>query len=238
MRNKLTLITTLLITALFITACGSAVAQGTEPPLRTLTVSGSAQASLTPDIAYFSIGVQTEDEDAEAALASNSASAQEIIDELKAQGVAERDIRTSNFSIYPSRQYNRDGELQAIVYIVSNTVNVTLRDLDRIGRILNASVTSGANQIMGIQFDIADKDAALVRARKAAIDNAQAMAQELAEAAGVSLGPIHSLNVYGGGFPIPVGRDMRGMESAAMDVPIEAGNLTLTVEVNIVYEIR
>jgi uncharacterized protein len=239
MRNKLTLITTLFALALFITACGTAVAQGEENKTRTLTVSGTAQASLSPDIAHISIGVQNQDEDAQVALSDNSARVQEVIDGLRALGVSERDIRTSNFNIYPSMQYNRDGEMTGIIYIVSNNVNVTLRSLDRIGQILNASVASGANQISGIQFDIADKEAALAEARKTAIDNAQAMAQELAAAAGVSLGPIQSLNVSGGGFPGPVYPPaFRGMESAAMDVPIAAGDINLTVEVSIVYESR
>jgi uncharacterized protein len=239
MRSKLTLITTLFVLAVFITACGSAVAQGDEPQIRTLAVSGSAQASLLPDIAHISIGVQTQNEDAEDALAENSANAQEIIDALKVLGVSERDIRTSNFNIYPSMQYNRDGELQGILYIVSNTVNVTLRDIDRIGQILNASVSAGANQITGIQFDIEDKEAALTEARKTAVDNAREMAQELAAAAGVSLGPIQSLNVSGGGVPGPIfPPTFRGMESAAMDVPIAAGDINITVEVSVVYEIR
>jgi uncharacterized protein len=239
MRSKITLITTMFVLALFITACGSAVAQGSEPQPRTLTVNGTAQVSLSPDIAYISIGVHTENEDAEIALSENSAQAQQVIDGLKALGIAEKDIRTSNFSIYPSMQYNRDGELQRTVYIVSNTVNVTLRNLDRMGQILNASVASGANQIAGIQFDIADKESALVEARKTAIDNARAMAQELAAAAGVNLGPIQSLNVYGGGMPGPVfPPSVRGMEAAAMDVPIAAGDIHLTVEVNVVYEIQ
>jgi len=232
-----------MIIALFLTGCGTAAVaqgQGTEmTPPRTLSVNGTAQVFLTPDIAYLSIGVHTENENVAEAVASNNTQAQQVIDALKAAGIDEKDIRTSNFSIYPSQQYTPEGQVKASVFVVDNTVYVTIRDITGLGEILEASVASGANNITGIQFDVADKTSALSEARKAAVANAKAQATELAQAAGVELGPIHSINVYNS-YPMPVyeSKAMGGMDMAQSFAPISPGQLNLTVDVNVVYEIR
>lgn len=238
MRKQISIIFVMLALAVVLSACGTAVAQAPEPVTRTLSVNGSAQVFLTPDIAYISIGVQTENQDATEAVAGNNAQATAIIDGLKARGIDEKDIQTSNFSIYPNQQYDRDGELRDTVYMVNNTVKVTVRDISQIGEMLDAAVTAGANNVYGIQFDVSDKTAALSEARKAAVANASTMAAELAEAAGVTLGPIKTINFYGGAVPMPVpaamGRDML----AAQEVPLSPGETSLTAEVHIEYEIR
>lgn len=126
-----------------------------------------------------------------------------------------------------------------ITYVVENTVYVTVRNLENIGKLLDAAVSAGANQIYGIQFDVADKSAALSEARKGAVANAQAVAQELAEAAGVTLGEIQTINIVSGGSPIPVFDNRGGMLAAeAASVPVSAGQMVLTVDVSLVYAIR
>jgi uncharacterized protein len=226
--------------SVLISACGPAVAQGNEQPVRTMSVTGTSQIAMVPDIAYINIGVQTRDADAVAAVAENNRQAQQVIDALMAMGVAERDIRTSNFSIYPNQEYDRDGRVTGITYFVSNSVNVTLRDIDQIGEILNETVSVGANSINGIQFDVEDKSGAVNEARKAAISNAEATASELAQAAGVRLGEIQSLSFSGSGAPPPIIYERVGMEQPAMDmaVPVATGELTFTVEAYVVYEIH
>jgi uncharacterized protein YggE len=129
-----------------------------------------------------------------------------------------------------------------ITYIVDNSVLVTVRDLSQIGELLDAVVEAGANSVSGIRFDVDDKTAALSEARKAAVQSAQAKAQELAEAAGVTLGPVQTINEYSN-FPTPImydgrgGSDMVAMEESAQ-VPISTGQMSLILEVNIVYEIQ
>jgi uncharacterized protein len=243
MRNKTIFLFVIAVLALGLTACGSALAQGVEPTqpitpsIRTLTVNGSAQAFLTPDIAYISVGVESQDADASQAVAANNAQAAQVIQRLKDLGIADRDIRTNNFSIFPSQEYDRDGLRQGTIFIVSNTVQVTVRNLSNLGDILDASVEAGANNIYGIQFDVADKTAALKSAREGAIANAQELAGELADAAGVTLGPVHSISFYGSA---PIGIYERAASKVAMDmaVPIETGEMSIIVDVNMTFEIQ
>lgn len=228
----------ILILSVFLAACGTAVAQEPEDQNRTVSVNGSAQVSLTPDIAYISIGVTTENADAAVAVERNNAQALNVINTLRALGIAEEDILTNNFSIYPTPVYTPEGQQRETTFMVTNTVFVTLRDLDQVGEILGSVVESGANQVTGIQFDVADKTTALAEARRLAVENSRSLAEDLAEAAGVDLGPVKSISLLGSNYPIPVTHQR---EFAAMDVgsvPISTGQLTITVDVNVVYEIR
>jgi uncharacterized protein YggE len=221
-------------------ACSTAAAQPLSPsdlPVRTITVTGSGQVFLSPDIANISIGVHTEAEDAERAVADSNAQTQSVVQMLKDSGVATVDIQTANFSIYPRQDFDDQGRVRDITYVVENTVRVTVRDLDAIGELLNAVVESGANNVYGIQFDVEDRVNALSDARKAAVDNARSVAEEMAQAAGVELGPLHSITVYGNA-PTQVFEERAMAADAAGAVPISPGQLSLTVEVNVVYEIQ
>jgi uncharacterized protein len=210
-----------------------------QAPVRSLTVTGSAQSILTPDIAYIYIGVHTENADAKTAISTNNTDTQKVINALKAAGVADKDLRTTNFSVYPNQQTGPNGESKGITYVVDNTVYVTVRDLTKMGDILDAAATAGANSISGIQFDVADKNTALSEARKNAINNARQLAQETAQAAGVNLGPIQSITYSSYNQPIPMFAGKGGVAlDAASSVPVNPGQLTLSVDVTIVYEIQ
>ncbi len=243
MRNKISIISMLMILAVIVSACGTAAAQAPtpEPAKRTISVNGSAQASLSPDIAYITIGVHTENADAKKAVADNSSGAEKVVAALKAMGIDAKDIRTTNFNIYPNQQYTPEGQLKSTTFIVDNSVYVTLRDLNKVGDVLSTAIGAGANSISGIQFDVANKTAALADARKQAVDNARALADELARAAGVTLGPIQSINFYGSPVtPMPVfeAKGGGGVDQAAASVPISPGQLTVSVDVSIVFEIQ
>ncbi len=235
MRTKICLTTIILTLMTVLSACAP-----DESLPRMLNVQGSAQAILTPDIAYISIGVHTEHEDAVEAVADNTAQAQEIHQSLTALGLDSRDIQTTNFSIYPQEQWSPEGERQGVLFMVDNTVYVTMRDLTKIGEILDAVVKAGANSIYGITFDVSDKTSMLADTRQAAIENARTQAEEIAQAAGVELGPIQSINFYGG-YPVPVYEGKGGgamMYEAAGQVPVSPGQMVITVDVNLTYEIR
>jgi uncharacterized protein YggE len=202
-------------------------------------VNGTAEVFLTPDIAYITIGVHTQAENAVDAVSSNNTQAQEVMDALLGMGISERDIRTNNFSIYPSQQYTPEGEVRSTIYMVDNTVYVTLRDLDQVGETLDAAISAGANSIQGIQFDIEDKDEALAQARTAAVENARQQAEELAAAAGVTLGDIQTISYYGGGAtPVYMESARMAQDMAAGSVPIATGQLSLTANVSIIFEIH
>lgn len=247
MRTKITLLTSILLIAVVLSGCaGAAYAQSETPAettpapvTRTISVNGTGKAFLTPDIAYITIGVHTEAAEATEAVASNNAQAQKVIDTLKSMGISEKDIQTSNFSIFPQPQYDSEGKPTGEVrYSVDNQVNVTVRDLDKIGDVLDAAVKAGANQIYGITFDVADKSAALSAARTAAVDDANAKAAELAAASGVQVGPVQTISEYTS-YPAPVYAE-RGamMADSAASVPISAGQMAITVDVSIVYAIE
>jgi uncharacterized protein YggE len=238
MRTKIPAFSLIFILALVLSGCAVKLTQPTNPP--TLNVNGSAQVTLAPDIAYISIGVHTENADASQAISANASQAQKVSDALKAAGVDEIDIRTSNYSISPQQQTDDKGQVTGIRFIVDNTVYVTLRDLTRIGDILGAATQAGANNIYGIEFDVADKTTALTDARKTAVENARQQAAELAQAAGVTLGAVQSINYYDN-YPTSVMAQGKGgavMLDQASSVPITPGQLTFTVNVNIIYEIQ
>jgi uncharacterized protein YggE len=238
MRNKLVILTVLIVAATLLSACSGTVQFGQTQP-RTINVTGNAQVLLTPDIAYISIGVQTQAPNAKDAVASNNTQSQAVIAAIQAQGVDPKDIRTSNFSIYQQTQTGPNGETQGIIFVTDNTVYVTARDLTKIGGILDASVAAGANSIYGITFDVQNKDAALASGRDQAMADAQAQAEQLAKAAGATLGAVQSITYYNNS-PAPIYYDSKAAPAAVGGggVPISSGQLSMTVSVNVVYELK
>ena len=239
MKTKYVLIVAVALTAVLLSACGPAsIVANPAPPQRSISVSGSGQAYLTPDVAYIYIGVHSEKPSASEAVAENNANTQKVITALRNFGVDAKDIRTTNFSIYPSQQYGPDGKPLGTTYMVDNTVYVTVRDLDKLGELLDSAVKAGANTVNSIQFDAADKEPALKQARAEAVKKAQQQAQELADAAGLKLGDIMMIG-FSESTPYPV-FDGKGGGGGAVEaaVPIQPGQLTLTATVNITYEIK
>jgi uncharacterized protein YggE len=241
MRNKTLIVSMVLLAALALSACGPAAISSTNPQ-RTLSVTGAGQISMTPDIAYIYVGVHTENASASDAMAENNTRTQDMINALKKAGVDEKDIRTTNFSIWPMDKYDPATNLPTgeKVYSVDNTVYVTVRDLAKLGDLLDTLVKAGANTINSITFDVADKTAAIKQARSEAVKNGKEQAQELATDAGLTLGDITSISFYEG-TPSPIVDSFGkggGVADAALAVPIQPGQLTLTVTVNMTYEIK
>jgi uncharacterized protein YggE len=241
MKTKFALIVAVLLMALVLSACGPAVVGGlaaAQPPVRTMNVSGTGQVTIKPDIAYINIGVHTEKPSASEAVAQNNSDSQAVIDALKAAGVAADDLQTTNFNIYPSNQTGPDGKTISVTYMVDNTVNVKVRDLSKLGAALDAAVKAGANNVNSIQFDLVDKTKAMSDARAAAVKAAKAEAEELAAAAGVTLGNIQTIN-YNENTPGPIfyGKG-GGLAVADAAVPVNAGTLDISVSVMLTYEIK
>jgi uncharacterized protein YggE len=239
MKTKSLIIFTVIALALLVSACAPAAANAN---VRTLSVSGSGDALLAPDIAYIYVGVHTENPAAAEAVEENTTQTEALIQAIRDFGIDENDIRTTNFSIYPMDRFDPatgqpSGEK---VYAVDNTVYVTVRDLTKLGDLLDTAVQAGANNINSVQFDVAEKDEALREARAAAVKDAEAEAQALAEAAGLSLGEIQSIN-FSEAQPYPIfdgkgGGGALAAEQAA--VPIQPGQLTFTVYVNVTYALK
>jgi uncharacterized protein YggE len=235
MRNKLFFTVPILVLALVLSACGTA------PQPRTLSVSGNGTIYLTPDIAYIYIGVHNEDPAIATAVNNNNTQTQALVDALKNAGIATTDIQTSNFSVYTSGQYDKvTGVSIGTTYAVDNQVYVTVRDLSKLGDLLNTAVSAGANNINSITFDVADKTAAMAQARTKAMTNASSLATELAQTAGVSLGQIQTVT-YSDNSPSPYSAYGMGGGGAAapnVSVPIQPGLTQITVTVSVTYTIK
>lgn len=238
-------ISLLMMAAVLLASCAStAQAQTGEADVsepRTISVNGFGTINLAPDLARISIGVHTENRDANEAVAENNAQATAVQDALLDMGVEERDVNTSNFSIYPQQEWNNDGERTGTTYVVDNTVNVTVRDLDAIGELLEAAIGAGANNIYGITFDVADRETARQEAMGLAVENARARAETLAEAAGVGVGEVQSISTFVNVSPPSPYRsyDMAVEEAVGGGaVPISSGEMTINVEVTVIYGIQ
>ncbi len=136
MKTKVIFVTAVALLALVLSACGgpTTITQQAQPIVRSLSVTGSGQANLVPDIAYIYLGVHTEKPTASDAMAENNTQTQAMIDALTKFGIAKKDIQTTNFSIYPTDQYDKQtGQPTGQkVYSVDNTVYVTVRDLKKL----------------------------------------------------------------------------------------------------------
>lgn len=240
--NRFAALAGMMLVAIILNACSGSQSEPTPsstPPPRNITVSGSGKVYLTPDIATISIGVHAEGEDAARAVDANNAQIQQVTEVLQEMEVDEKDIQTSNFNITVQQQYDDNGNQVGTVYFVDNSIFVTVRDLDTLGEIMSSVVEVGANSIFGIQFDVADKTQLISEGRKAAVEDAQVKAEELAQAAGVTLGEIQSINEFGG-VPVPVfeGKEGGGYGAGTAQIPVSLGQLSLTVEVSVIYNIR
>ena len=239
MRTKF-LVFAVLSFALILSACGpTTINQEAQPVSRQLTVNGVGASSLTPDIAYIYIGVHNEAKTASEAVSANKTQTNAVVDAIKKAGVDPKDIRTTNFSIYPSQQYGTDGTVTGTTYMVDNTVYITVRALDSLGGLLDDTISAGANSINSIQFDVADKTAATKEARTKAVDDAKTQAKELADAAGITLGDIQSISFYDTSpTPMVAGKGGGGAMAADTSVPIQPGQVTVSVSVSITYGIK
>jgi len=238
MRTKILFLLSVFGLGVCLAACGpSTLTVQTQPTARTVTVTGTGMVTLTPDIAYIYIGVQTEEATASQALEENNTRTQAVITSIKSFGVTDKDIKTTNFSVYPQQHYDTSGKLVSSDFMVQNTVYVTVRDLSKLGSLLDNVVQSGANTINSIAFDLADKTQALSQARAQAVADARAQADELTSATGVKLGPVESISYEDTTPPLAVTFAPR-LAAADQAVPVSAGSMQISTTVTIIYSIQ
>ena len=240
MKTKTLFLFAILVLGTILSACSPVpVTVQTPPAQRTITVTGTGKVTLTPDIAYISIGVHTENPSATQAVSGNNTQAQAVIAAIKGFGVADKDIQTTDFSINPQQQTDANGKVTGILYVVDNTVYVTVRDLTKLGDLLDSTVTAGANNINSIQFDVADKTAALSQARQGAVADAKKQADELTQATGVKLDVVQSISYYDTTAPVTVQYARADLAApVAASVPVQAGSMQIYTTVTIVYGLK
>jgi uncharacterized protein len=218
-----------------------------DPP--TVSVTGTGKISAAPDIAEISVGVLTHGSTARQALAANSEAMAALLETIKQHGVAAKDVQTTQFQVMPQYSQPRPGAPVAgdnaefvphvVGYRVINSVEVTARDISRLGALLDSVVQAGANQMYGISFRIDHPEKLLDEARKRAMADAKHKAELLAGEAGVVLGPPRRIEESGGTFPQPRMMYQAGARmAAAAPVPVAAGEQELSVSVHVIYEIK
>ncbi|WP_137130264.1 SIMPL domain-containing protein [Rhizobium sp. FY34] len=210
----------------------------------TISVTGEGRAAMAPDMAVISLSVVRMGDTAQAALTDNNAAMTVVMEALRGQGIAERDIQTSDFSIFP--RYSQpdpirpqDGsEMPKITgYQVSNSLTVRVRDLKKLGALLDQSIKLGINQGGQISFTNADPKGAMDEARRNAVTDAMAKAATLAQAAGGSLGPVISIVESSlRPEPMPLMRSM-AMAKEADSVPVASGENTYMVLVEMKFSL-
>jgi uncharacterized protein YggE len=203
-----------------------------------LSISAQAEARRVPDVATLSAGVVTQAADANAAMRANATQMDKVMAAIKAAGIAERDIRTSGISLNPQYKYVENQSPTITGYQASNTVDLKVRDVARLGKVLDALVASGANQVNGPNFEIDQPEPVYDQARRDALQKAQARAEMYAKALGLIVRRLVSIS-EGGGYRPPLPMPMMAMARAKneSDTSVAPGETTLTANLDVVFEL-
>jgi hypothetical protein len=209
-----------------------------EAPANSIQVTGTGVATGEPDVAILSLGVSVERDSVQAAREEAAAAMQQVIDSLRANGVADPDIQTQQFSIQQQFDYF-NGRQEFRGYLVTNILSAKIRDMERIGQAIDDAAEAGGDliQIHSIQFTIDDATELRMQARIAAMQDALGKAQTLAAEGGVTLGkPVSIAETSSFYQPTPFDRGV--FEDAKVITPIETGQLQVRVTVSVVYAIE
>ena len=203
-----------------------------------ISVSATGESVRVPDTATVSAGVVTQADTAAGAMSANAAQMNRTMDALLKAGIEKRHIQTSQMSLQPRYDYQDRRAPRITGYEARNTVTAKSEDIEKVGAMLDALVSAGANNINGINFGVKDQDGARSEARKDAVKKARSKAEEIADAAGVNLGRILLINEGGGvAHPRPVMMRAQAMDMAE-STPIAAGEQSLSVTVSMTFEIK
>lgn len=210
--------------------------QGT-PAEGSIIVSGTGRVAVSPDVADLRLGVVVTRPTVDAARVEAASTMTAILAALDTAGVERRDVRTSLVSVQPRYDY-RDGKAPLLTgYEISELVEVTVRDLERVGDVIDGTLAAGATRLDDLSFRVADPTAAEREARQRAMAEARARADVLAEAAGISVTGVVGIVEGGAAPPVPLPRMKaeRMMMAADVSTPVEAGTTEITVSVTVTY---
>lgn len=201
-----------------------------------ISVSGMGEVTGTPDTVEVGLGVSVLGETVDEAAATAAEKAQALIDALTSNGVAEEDITTTDYSIYPEYDYSSN-EQRLIGYRVSNTVKAKIRDLDSTGAVLDAATAAGGDDVVvnGLSFSIEDNDELVAAAREAAWNDAMTKASQLAELSGQTLGEATTITETVSMPPIPIPYAAEAAADRAVETPIEPGTSAVTITLQVQF---
>ncbi|KAE9627839.1 SIMPL domain-containing protein [Parasedimentitalea maritima] len=216
----------------------SGAAWAVEPIVqRQISVSGDASIQVPPSLALITLGVTDRADEAVDAMSAVSRSMVAVVDQLQSVGIKPEDMQTQQISVNPN--WTKAGSLSGgndrkiTSFTASNTLQLRVRDLDKLGEVLDQVLRAGANEFRGLQFGVVDPSEVQDQIRGAAVKDAIRKAEQLATAAGVTLGPVQSITDQGGSGGYPMAMEMA--RSSAM--PIEAGELSFSYNVSVVFSI-
>lgn len=246
-RKRLPLFAAVLIIALLLVYAGSlltwrteAAEQETDPAgKKVINVAGQGTVYATPDIAYITLGVVTEDKEAKDAQQKNADAMAAVVAKLKEAGIKDADIKTVNYSISPKYDYQSNtGSSKIIGYTASNSVQVTIRDVSKAGSIIDTAASSGVNTSGSISFGLSDYEKHYNEALKKAVEVARQRGKTIADSMGLTLKSPLSISENGANEPVyrPTVYYDEAKLAVAAATPVEAGSLTVTAAVNITYE--
>jgi uncharacterized protein YggE len=217
--------------------------QTAAQPARTITVVGKGTVRIKPDIAQTNIGVEVVGNTVNEASSQAQDTMNQVMAAITGQGVADKDIQTSGYNVWVERPYGPEGpspDAQSL-YHVSNSVSVTVRNLDDLSKVLDAAIQAGANNIFGVNFNVADPTDLQAQAREKAVADAQSRAAELAKLNNVQVGQVLSVSEVIGGGSVPFGMAYESAAVAGMGGgggPISPGELEVAVQLQITYAIE
>ncbi|WP_018751855.1 SIMPL domain-containing protein [Paenibacillus sanguinis] len=207
-----------------------------------VTVEGSGKLSVKPDIAYLSIGAATEAKTAKEAQSANATKIAALTKLLKETwGIADKDIQTGSFYVQPNYSYNEQEGQQIKGYSAQHTLEVTYRDLEKVGQLLDAASAAGANRIDNISFSTENPDQYQERVIQKAVDDAGKKAQAIAKATGRQIGAV--ISVSQGSMATPMYRESYDMlesagKMAGQSTAIEPGEIDLQTTLTVIYELK
>lgn len=224
----------LLLSAVLLSGC-----VGQAKTDRSITVPGEGEVQVAPDVVTVNLGVQTRNADVQQAVAENNRIASAIMEAARQVGVADSDMQTAYFTVYPQSAYDQFGGLtDQVTYFVDNNLTVRLRDVSKLSELLQGAVDAGATTIYGVTFAIADTSAAEAEARTEAMADAQARAAQIAGDAGLTLGEPMSITT---GVTLPEPVYYSGLASGmggGGGPPVSTGTNTVTANVTVSYAVR
>ena len=207
---------------------------GDQPVLHTITVSGTGAVTLVPDVARVNLGVTVTKPTVKAARDAAGTAMNAIIASLKAMGIDEKDIKTSGIDLSP--QYANGSSTKIVGYQMSEQLQVTVRDLDKAGDVVDTATAKGATNVNGLWFEVSDPAKALDQARADAIAQARTSAQAMAKAAGVTLGTVVSMTDGSAPNPGPY-YPMAGAVRLDAATPVQPGTQDVQATVTVIFEI-
>lgn len=207
-----------------------------------LTVSGEGTVKVEPDTAHLDLAVETQAPTAREAQERNAQRMTAVLERLRGLGIGKDDMRTTGINLYPDYRYEEKGGPRLVGYRATNSLRVTVHDLNRVGELIDAAVAAGANQLQGVSFTVEESDGAQREALAKAVRDARAKAEAIAGAAGMFITGVRT--IIEGGAPVPpvIMREMYQMEAAApaasAPTPVIPGDLTIRATVSVSYSIR